>query len=82
MPRLKKTEAQRRAERFDEHYRVSKARLKLHEPEIAAAIGVGRTTLYRCKQNPDTLTLGQFMRLGRVFGWSDEDYLDIIRAQK
>lgn len=82
MPRLKKTDAQRRAERFDEHYRVGKARLKLHEPEIAAALGVSEATLYRYKRSPDMFSMGQIVRLGRVFGWSDEEYLDIIRAQK
>lgn len=81
MPRLKKTEAQRRAERFDEHYRVGKARLKLHEPEIAAALGVSEATLYRYKRSPGKL-FDLFVRLGDVFGWSDEDYLDIIRVQK
>lgn len=82
MPRLKKTDAQRRAERFDEHYRVGKARLRLHEPEIAAALGLGESTLRKYKREPDMFSLGQIVRLGRVFGWSDEDYLDIIRAQK
>lgn len=81
MPRLKKTAAQRRAERFDEHYRVGKARLKLHEPEIAAALGVSEATLYRYKRSPEKL-FDLFVRLGDVFGWSDEDYLDIIRARK
>lgn len=81
MPRLKKTEAQRRAERFDEHYRVGKARLKLNEPDIAAALGVSEATLYRYKRSPGKL-FDLFVRLGDVFGWSDEDYLDIIRAQK
>lgn len=82
MPRLKKTEAQRRAERFDDHYRTSKAHLKLQEPAIAAALGLGVSTLRKYKRDPDLFSVGQIVRLGGVFGWSDEDFLDIIRAQK
>lgn len=81
MPRLKKTDAQRRAERLDDHYRTGKAHLKLKEPDIAVALGIGEATLYRHRQDPDKLlSLGEFARLGRVFGWSDEDYLDIING--
>lgn len=82
MPRLRKTDAQRRAERFSEHYRVGKARLNLQEPDIAAALGMGRTTLVAHKHNPDTFSLGQLVRLGSVFGWTEEEYMDIIRGGK
>lgn len=85
MARLKKTETQRRAERFDEHYRVGKARLKLQEPNIAAALGIGESTLRKYKRNPmsnTSFSFGQVVRLGDILGWSDEDFLDIIRAQK
>ena len=81
MPRLKKTEAQQRAERFYEHYRVGKARLRLHEPEIAAALGLGESTLYKYKRNPDMFSLGQLVRLGRILGWSSEEYVDIITGK-
>ncbi|NCE63687.1 hypothetical protein D1159_03615 [Pseudoflavonifractor sp. 524-17] len=67
MPRSKKTDAQRRAERFNEHYRVGKARLQLHEPEIAATLGMGESTLRKYKRRPDMFSLGQLVRLGRVF---------------
>lgn len=81
MPRLRKTDAQRRADRFDEHYRVGKARLKLHEPQIASALGMGESTLRKYKQNPDMFQMGQLVRLGRVFEWTDEQFLDIIREK-
>lgn len=77
MPRLKKTDKQRRAERFSEHYRVGKARLRLRDPEIAAALGVAESTLYRYKKEPDKLPLGKLVRLKHVLGWSDREYLDI-----
>lgn len=82
MPRLKKTDAQRRAERFDKHYRAGKAKLRLNEPEIAAALGMGESTLRKHKREPDTFSLGQIVRLCRVFEWSDEEFLDIIRTKK
>lgn len=82
MPRLKKTDAQRRAERFGEHYRVGKARLKLQEPDIAAALGMGKTTLLMHRRNPETFSLGQLVRLGDVFGWTEGEYMDIIRGGK
>ncbi len=82
MPRLRKTDAQRRAERFDEHYRVGKARMKLQEPDIASALGIGEATLYRYRRSPENFPIGKLVRLGCVLGWSDEEYMDIIRARK
>lgn len=81
MPRLKKTEAQRRAERFDDYYRTSKAHLKLKEPDIAAALGIGESTLRKYKREPDMFSLGQIVRLGHVLEWPDEAYLNIINAE-
>lgn len=81
MPRLKKTDAQRRAERFEEHYRVGKARLKLKDADIAAALGIGRTTLSARKHAPDTFSLGQIIRLGGVFGWTEAEYMEIIKGR-
>lgn len=80
MSRLKKTDAQRRAERFGEHYRVGKARLRLKDPDIANALGIGRTTLSARKHNPDAFSLGQLVRLGDVFGWGEGEYMDIING--
>lgn len=78
MPRLRKTDAQRRAERFAEHYRVGKARLELYESDIASALGIGEATLYRYKRNPDLFSIGQIVRLMSVFDWTDEQFLDIF----
>lgn len=82
MPRLRKTEAQRRAERFGEHYRVGKARLQLQEPQIAEAVGLGVSTLRKYKRDPDLFSMGQLVRLGDVLGWSSEDYVDILTTRK
>lgn len=83
MPRLRKTESQRRAERFSELYRVGKARLRLTEDQISAAIGLCRPTLSKRLENPDKfLRLGDLVDLGKLFDWTDEDFLAIIRAEK
>lgn len=82
MPRMKKTEAQRRAERFDDHYRTSKAHLKLKEPDIAAALGIGESTLRKYKHDPYLFSLGQIVRLRSIFEWPDEVILDIFQAKK
>lgn len=82
MPRLKKSEAQRRAERFDDHYRTSKAHLKLKEPQIADALGLGVSTLRKYKRNPDLFSMGQLVTMGRIFEWPGDTYLDIFGATK
>lgn len=82
MPRLKKTDAQRRAERFGEHYRVGKARLKLRDPDIAAALGVSERTLRNYKTRPDGVPFGKLVRLGHLFGWTEAEYMDIISGGK
>lgn len=82
MPRLKKTEAQRRAERFSEHYHASKANFKLTEPQIAAALGICVTALRKYRRDPDKAPFGIVLRMGETLEWSDEVYQDIIRAQK
>lgn len=82
MPRLKKTDAQRRAERFGEHYRVGKARLQLQESDIATAVGMAGATLRKYKRSPDMFSLGQLVRLGHMFGWSETEYMEIIEGRR
>lgn len=83
MPRLRKTESQRRAERFGELYRVGKARLRLTEDQISASIGLCRPALNQRLTNPDKyLRLGDLVDLGELFGWTDEDFLSIIHTEK
>lgn len=83
MPRLKKTESQRRSENFEELYRIGKARSGLTDAQCADIIGVCRKTLFAARKSPnDRVSIGQLARFGEVFGWSDEDYLKIIKAQK
>ena len=82
MPRPRKTEDQRRAERFRESYRTGKARIGFLEPQIAAALGIGESTMRKYKQNPcDQFSINQFAKLGELLGWSDDELLSIIRAE-
>ena len=83
MPRPRKTEAQCRAEIFNKCYRIGKARIGFIEPQIAAAVGIGESTLRKYKRNPcDCFNINQMATLGTLLGWSDEDYLAIIHAKK
>lgn len=80
MGRRRKTESRRRAERFGELYRIGKARLGLTEEQISQMIGFkGRPALLDRRKNPDKLSLGQLVTLGTAFGWSDSEYMAIIR---
>ena len=78
MPRLKKTAAERRAERFDELYQVSKARFQMRDSEIAACLDISVSTLRRCRQDPGRFQVEQRARLGDILGWSGEDFLRIM----
>lgn len=83
MPRLRKTESQRRAERFGERYRIGKARIGATEEQIGEAIGLCRPALNRRLDDPEKyVKLGDLVKFGKIFGWSDEDFLAIIHAEK
>lgn len=81
MGRPRKTESQRRAERFDELYRTGKSRMKLKETDIAAMIGVNRDTLRRFRQDPAKRFSAQDLDIiATALRWSDEEYLSVARA--
>ena len=83
MPRLRKTEAQRRTERFGELYRVGKARLGFNEDDILVFLGIkSRKTLLTYRNHPDRFGLGQIAKLGELFGWTEEEYMDILHPKK
>ena len=83
MPRLKKTEAQRRAERVRELYRIGKAKTGLTDEQCASMVGVCRKTLFSAKKNPDKyISLGQMACLGKAFGWTGEEIASIVFPQK
>lgn len=79
MPRPKKTEAQRRAERFWELYRVGKARIGFTEEQVGRAIGLSPVSLRKRRHDPDAFTVGELVTIGSLFGWSGEDFASIYR---
>lgn len=81
MPRPRKTEAQRRAERFGERYRVGKARLGATEKQIGNILGIERPALLARRKDPGKLSVDQLVTLGKVFNWSDDDFIAIIRPE-
>ena len=80
MPKPRKTESQRRAERFGESYRIGKARLGATEEQIGAMLGLGRPALLSRRKEPEKFSVGEIVKLGRAFGWTDEEYLAITHA--
>ena len=81
MPRPRKTETQRRAERFGERYRVGKARLGATEEQIGNILGLKRPALLARRKDPGKLSVDQLVTLGKVFNWSDDDFIAIIRPE-
>ena len=82
MGRPRKTEAQRRAERFDELYRLGKAKKKYTDEQIGQFVGVTRQTINKRRKDPGKLDIALLAALGKTLGWSDEDYLAIICPER
>lgn len=82
MPRLRKTESQRRAERFRELYKDGKKSIGATEEQIGAILGVSRPTLKRKRDNPENFSLGEFITFCARFSWSDEEILSIVRPER
>lgn len=82
MARLKKTEADRAAEQFNMRFCMGLARLDLTNEQMADKLGMHRNTLRRRRENPDMFELGSIRKMGKMFGWTDEDYLSFICPHK
>lgn len=82
MPRPKKTTADRRAEIFLRNYKIGKAKTGFQEPDVARALEISESTLRRNKKSPGKFSIDQIATIGKVFGWSDADYLAILRPEK
>ncbi len=78
MPRARKTPAEKRAEVFLRNYNIGKARTGFQEPDIARALGISQSSLYRRKVSPDKFTFGQVLTLNRLFGWTADELSSII----
>lgn len=80
MPRLKRTEAQRRADRFRELFRLGKSRIGFTDEQIGQLIGVKRNSVRRYRERPE-IVYGKLITLGKAMGWTDEDWLSIVHAE-
>lgn len=81
MSRPKKTISDRRLEVFTRSYKIGKASTGFQEPDVARALGISDRSLRRNKRSLNAISVEQFITLGKVFNWSDEDFLEIIRAE-
>lgn len=75
MPRPRKTEEDRRAEIFIRNYKIGKAKIGFLDPDVARVVGITERTLSEKKKAPGKLRVEQMVTLGKVFGWSDEDFM-------
>lgn len=79
MGRRKKTEGDKRNERFQAAYRLGKAKTGFDEDFICTTLGITKPTLRARRLSPDNFRLDEFSKLGKLFGWTDEEMLSIIR---
>lgn len=82
MPRLKKTTADKRAEIFIRNYKIGKAYIGFLDSDVARALDISEATLRKRRKNPGKFSVDQLATLGKIFNWSDEDFLAIIRPGK
>lgn len=81
MGRKKITRADRVNQAFGEAYRIGKARADLTNLEIASIVGLKtQATLKKRRDNPMDLTLGELFNMGAAFRWTEDDYMNILRA--
>lgn len=78
MGRPRKTEAQRRADKFAECYRMGKAKTGLIDEQIATVLDISLPTLRHYKKIPDKLAIAKLSTLGKLLCWTEEDFLSIV----
>lgn len=63
------------------YYLDGKAESDLNEEDIAKALGYkSRITLKSKRDNPLTFTIGDFLKMAELFGWSMNDIVSILRG--
>lgn len=80
MPAHRKTRADRLREQFAAMYRAGKTVTGLMDTEIADSIGISQTSLWRVRQDPSKMTLGELNKLSAVLRWSNEDITKLINT--
>lgn len=64
---------------FESWLDIERKRRKLSWDELADAIGVDRSTLYRWRQKPSTLKLYELMGIVYILGIEDHDFENLCR---
>lgn len=81
MARKRKTRAERLCETFGECYRMGKARAGMTNLQVANMVGFQTQSAFKKRRDdPGELTLKQLVAIGTAFQWTDDDYMEIIRA--
>lgn len=79
MGRRRQTEAEKRDARFQNAYRTGKARTGFCEEFVAMSLGISKPTLLARRHSPDSFRVDEFSKLGKLFEWTDEEMMAIIR---
>lgn len=78
MPAKRKTKSDKLREKFDELYRVGKAKARLSEQDVSEIAGMTTVTLWKRKNNPQDFKLSELVKLATAFKWSGEDLQSLI----
>lgn len=78
MPARRKTKADRQREHFGRMLAVGKAVTHLNDSEVAEYTGISVPTLWRRKEDPSKLTVGELTKLTAILGWNAEDLIKLI----
>ena len=78
MPAKRKTKADRQREQFGKMLAVGKAVTHLTDEDVAECCGISIPTLWRRKEDPSKLTVGELTKLTAIMGWDTEDIVKLI----
>lgn len=78
MPAKRKTKADRQREQFGKMLAVGKAVTHLTDEDVAECCGISRMTLFKRKNDPSKLTVGELTKLTAIMGWDTEDIIKLI----
>lgn len=83
LPAKRKTRRDRVGDALMRRYTAGKALARLKEEDVAHSMGYEtRRPLAQRRQDPLKFTLGDLMSMERLFGWTAEDWLYILRAEE
>ena len=65
-------------DKFARMYRIGKARSGMTDEEVADALGIGRTVLWKRRKNPVLFPFGDILKLSAIFCWKQDEVMDIF----